>query len=354
MKRVNNKGFAISVLIYSLATIALLTLLLILGTLSGMRKNESSLAEAVKEELNVAGRMGNIFSDTTKILRYKVPITATYNFKLWGASGGSPGSNNTGGLGGYVEFNRTLDAGKVVYMVVGAMGECPTNHEENFGNSFTTGGFGHCSNSLGVTVCGCNGGGATIVLLGDDTNVPASIDEIRTTYSSSILGVAGGGGGAGILSSASAGHATATGEGVVNRTYTVAGGEVPEANVAGTSASCSGSTNIAGKLNVAGNIGAGSKLTGGTISSHYYKWPGTSFGAEADGYAGAGGGGGYYGGGASSGSYTGAGGGCNYVASGGVMNLGGAANQPKKDNPEELTAQYEEKFGNGQIIITRE
>lgn len=356
MKKVNNKGFAISALIYSLATIALLTLLLILGTLSGMRKNESSLVDNVKEELNLAGRKGNVFTDTTKILRYKVPVGTVYNFKLWGGSGGSPGSSNTGGLGGYVEFNREVSAGTILYILVGNMGACPSDHEANFGTDFTTGGAGHCSNSLGSYVCGCSGGGASVVFVGDEEHVPSTIEDLVALVNSNnlqILGVAGGGGGAGLIDGYAA-HATGT---IPVTVPTVSLSpyepEVQAGNVGGTSATVS----AAGKLNVAGNIGAGSLLMGGTIPSHYYKWAGSTFGSEQDGYAGAGGGGGYYGGGAASGSYVGAGGGSNFIAggtTGAKTNLGGGEAQPKKDNTGEYVNNFEDKFGNGKVIITRE
>ncbi len=363
MKRVNNKGFAISVLIYSLATIALLTLLLILGTLSGMRKNESSLVDNVKEELNVASRRINTYSYKEQIQSYRVRQNGTYRFQIWGGPGGSPNNSNRGGLGGYVEFTKTLNADQVVYIVVGDEGKCPQNNTViNFGPEFTTGGKGHCSESQGrnsqvVNVCGCNGGGASIVVIGNVENPPVEISDLDNPSLYTIIGVAGGGGGAGYVDGLGGSAYAANGTTIMPSTQAnVVVSVSPEIND-GIKRGTTATSTEPGYILISGvslENGKGERFFGGTNNSPFYKWAGSYFGSNQLGYAGAGGGGGYFGGGAATSSYSGGGGGSNFIQSGSVKNLSGWDNQPKKDDPNQDTAQYEEKIGNGKVIITRE
>ena len=362
MKKINNKGFAISALIYSLCAIALLTLLLILGTLSGIRKNESSLVEKVKDELNQGSRKTNVYTYKEGVQSYRIRKTGTYRFQLWGGSGGSPNNSNRGGLGGYIEFTKTLNANQVVYIVVGDEGECPPNVTvETFGHDFTTGGKGHCSVSIGkdsqtVNPCGCNGGGASIVVVGDQEHVPTTLEDITNDSLYTVIGIAGGGGGAGYVNGLGGSAYAADGSTITPSTQTAVVDSIsPEIND-GIKRGTTATSSAPGYISIAGDSskGKGSRFFGGTNSRDYYKWVGSTFGSNQLGYAGAGGGGGLYGGGAATSSYSGGGGGSNFIQSGSVKNLSGWDIQPKKDNPDEETSQYEEKKGNGKVIITKE
>lgn len=59
MKRINNRGFAVSVLLYASATIVALVLILILSVLSTNNKNTLDLADMVKEQ--VSGVTGDTY-----------------------------------------------------------------------------------------------------------------------------------------------------------------------------------------------------------------------------------------------------------------------------------------------------
>lgn len=348
MKKINNKGFAISILIYSLGTIALLTLLVILGTLSGMRKNESTLVDSVKDDLNDKSRRVRTFDPVSSIYTYKVPKGGTYKIQLWGATGGSP-DRNRGGLGGYVSYTTTLTEGHIYYIVVGQEGGCPKSTTD-ITNQFTSGGLGHCAETLNNITCGCTGGGATIIAKPkNNTYVPTTIADLADESKYEIKAVAGGGGGAGKYGGAGG---PATGTSKSDGTSSAAlgtGTEMAAGNIRGTSATPGGSC-------ANGTIGtfATGHLLGGENKSPYYKaFSPSSFGTSINGYSGAGGGGGYCGGGAASGSYVGAGGGSNYINTGSNReNKGGNEVQPKQDLSGENTNTYIEKVGSGYAVIS--
>ncbi len=351
MKKINNKGFAISVLIYSLGTIALLTLLIILGTLSGMRKNESTLVDSVKQELNEMSRRVNVYGYKENIQVYRVPTAGNYTFKLWGASGGSPITRKAAGLGGYVSLTYYLEVGKYVYIIVGDEGNCSKDGQSNnFASEFSTGGRGNCIDTLNTYVCGCNGGGASIVAVGNSATPPSDINAMT------LIAVAGGGGGAG-QKGGNGGNATGLSPAVDGTREESFGVEQAAGNYYGTSAV--GSTpgrSIGPTPTDIVETAASTGHYGGSFIAPYNKFAGVSWATSDNGYPGAGGGGGYRGGGAASGSYSGAGGGSNYtyVTNTDVVNLSGGENLPKKDLTEGFNTSYEDKKGPGQVIVIRE
>lgn len=52
MKRINNKGFAVTTVLYSIIALIAMTLTLILSIMSGIKKNQDDLVESIKDELN--------------------------------------------------------------------------------------------------------------------------------------------------------------------------------------------------------------------------------------------------------------------------------------------------------------
>ncbi|MEG2283487.1 MAG: hypothetical protein RSB99_02540, partial [Bacilli bacterium] len=84
MKKLNNKGFAITVMLYSVLGIIVMTLMLILTTMSGMRKNNTTLINHIKEGLNSSfkpGIPGERKDNTPEMLEGMIPVT--YNGSNW-------------------------------------------------------------------------------------------------------------------------------------------------------------------------------------------------------------------------------------------------------------------------------
>ncbi len=52
MKKLNQKGFAVSIILYTAATIVVLVLLLILSLLSANNRNTNSIVDSVKEHVS--------------------------------------------------------------------------------------------------------------------------------------------------------------------------------------------------------------------------------------------------------------------------------------------------------------
>ena len=55
MKKMNNKGFAITTLLYGLMSVAFLIMTLLMGIMSQNRQNTSTLVDKIEEELNRYG-----------------------------------------------------------------------------------------------------------------------------------------------------------------------------------------------------------------------------------------------------------------------------------------------------------
>ena len=121
MKKLSNKGFAISTVIYGLSIMGVLIISILMGILSTTRKNTKELANSIEEELNR-------FSKTNYTFRYKndepaqeyvVPEgqSGYYKIELFGASGG-----NGGGLGAYTSGVIKLMEKEKLYFYVGKKG----------------------------------------------------------------------------------------------------------------------------------------------------------------------------------------------------------------------------------------
>ncbi|MEG1495622.1 MAG: hypothetical protein RR406_04945, partial [Bacilli bacterium] len=82
MKKLNNKGFAITVMLYSVLGIIVMTLMLILTTMSGMRKNNTTLINHIKVGLNKLEEkeipVAN-YSYTGNYQTYVAPVAGYYN-----------------------------------------------------------------------------------------------------------------------------------------------------------------------------------------------------------------------------------------------------------------------------------
>lgn len=121
MKKLNNKGFAISTLIYGLAIMSIMIVAILMATMAQTRSNNSNLAKSIEEDLNRYSRTETSFKPIgptgIQEQQYIVPESGWYKIELWGAQGGS-----TGGKGAYTSGVIELEEGEVLYFYVGKSG----------------------------------------------------------------------------------------------------------------------------------------------------------------------------------------------------------------------------------------
>ena len=220
--KLNNKGFAITGILYTLFILFLLLLIAILATLRTRRTmlerstmtietsyqgNDSDSDNQVKRINNGASPTApvtgkyifnishNFFKGEVQTFDYKGEVqtfTASnpgyYKVELWGAQGGG----DDGGKGGYTSGYIKLDENETLYVYVGGEGE----DEEKISNKGGWNGGGHSGNYTGNYSFG--GGGATDIRLVKATSEenPSDLTIWNTEESlRSRIMVAGGGGG---------------------------------------------------------------------------------------------------------------------------------------------------------------
>lgn len=309
--KLNNKGFAISIIIYSVGSLAVLTLILILAIDSGIRKNNTTIVDAIKDELNANSKTRWEFSYSGVTESFTAPVTGTYRIELWGAGGFSFGA--TAGKGSYAAATLTLSQGDTLYVTVGGKG----NGEDGGFNGGGDGNYTPLDGPTGNAWQGGGGGGATHV-----ARESGLLSELQFKKSSVLL-VAAGGGGTGIGGTGGAGGSTESYNG----------------------------TDSTGAFTDSCGRGAGT-VYGGCIASNSRDCGGFGYGGSAyDGTGGSGGGAGYYGGGPSGDTNSGAGGGLSFAASGlsDVSLLSGNALMGGFDG---ITDMFGNE-GNGYAVITK-
>ena len=345
--RLNNKGFAITGILY---TVFIMFLLVLTSTLAGLQSrktmlersimslensfngndnNEQELIRKINENKTapVTGRYTfvlntTLFSNNSTTFdrvgehEFIAPTTGTYKLEVWGAQGGDANATYLGGKGGYSSGNITLAAGDKLYINVGGRGYG--------GQRVTTGGtiLGGYNGGQNITYGTTDGlhyvgagGGATHIATKSGTLASLSSSQ------SDVKIVAGGGGGAYYHTSGYYGQG-----GVGGGTTGGTGGNGGNSTRTG----CGGGTQSAGgTCNVNGTFGQGA------VSANS-------------------GGGGWYGGGAASGGnanygLVGAGGGSGYID--GVTNgitISGDAIMPSYDGKKTMIGNE----GNGYAKIT--
>lgn len=174
MKKLNNKGFAISTVLYSLLIMVLLIVVLLMGIMASNRHNSKDLVSTIEEELNRYSLTATTFSatDTTSAVsqEFIVPYgkAGWYKIELWGASGGDVGGNK-GGAGAYTSGVIYLEENEALYFYVG------TKPSSTAGGA--NGGGKGSNNAAG-------GGGATDVRLVSGTWNDASSLQTRIMVAS--------------------------------------------------------------------------------------------------------------------------------------------------------------------------
>lgn len=188
MRKLNNKGFAVTTLLYGTLILIFLSVFSIMAYMSANRSNTKKLTDEIKSELTSFGRKRARFSlvdnrtdadkkDTshTSGTPYYVAASGNYFIQLFGAQGGDKGGYK-GGKGAYTSGVISLNAGTTLYFHIGGQGDGTNCYTGIGGGGFTA----NCGNSA-------PGGGATYVRHGTDAD---TIEE------DNVIMVAAGGGGA--------------------------------------------------------------------------------------------------------------------------------------------------------------
>lgn len=120
MKKLNNKGFAISTIIYGLAIMIIMIVAILMATMAQNRSNTKNLAKQIEDELNRYTKTETTFKpsvDDGKPIyqEYVVPENGWYRIELWGCQGAG-----SGGRGAYTGGVIELEKGEVLYFYVGA------------------------------------------------------------------------------------------------------------------------------------------------------------------------------------------------------------------------------------------
>lgn len=208
MKRLNNRGFAVTTLLYGILILVFLSVFSIMAYMSTNRSDTKKLIESIKDDLSGFDRKRVVFSfdsiDTSSIglqdvyytggIPYQVSEDGYYKIELCGAQGGST-SSGVGGKGACTSGLIYLEKGDELKFYLGGK---PSNDVTKVNSNLYCkkaglGGGGYaCGNSSTLSYAAdgsallplASGGGATYVTLGGG-NV--------------IMVAAGGGGAAGSM-----------------------------------------------------------------------------------------------------------------------------------------------------------
>lgn len=186
----NNKGFAVTGILYTLLVLFLVLMISLLTVFSNRKNILNKLKDSIAtDETSLKCRVGQIwnFEYTGSEQTFTVPCSGTYKIELWGASGGSYSDTYHGGYGGYTIGSYDLKTVDTIYINVGGTPNNSTTINESTQGGYNGGGDGKarsdCVNNAG--------GGATSVAL--STGTLKSLGENNKQID--VIIVAGGGGG---------------------------------------------------------------------------------------------------------------------------------------------------------------
>ena len=126
MKKLNNKGFAVSSLLYGLMLVAFLIVSILMSIMSTNRKNTSTLVKKIEEELNRYSQTATELSSTEGTQEFIVPYgkAGWYKIELWGAAAKDVDSVNEteSRRGAYTTGIIYLDENTHLYFQIGSQG----------------------------------------------------------------------------------------------------------------------------------------------------------------------------------------------------------------------------------------
>lgn len=163
MKKMNNRGFVISTVLYTLVIMIFLIVILLMSLMAASRRNSKNLIDTIEDELDRYSETKTdlVYDNNQDEQVYIVPYgqAGWYYIQLWGASGGDFGSYH-GGYGGYTSGLVYLAENTYVTFYVGRAGGSMSGEAYVKAN---TGGAGTAGKGAG-------GGGATTMQI-NGTNI---------------------------------------------------------------------------------------------------------------------------------------------------------------------------------------
>ncbi len=126
MKKMNNKGFAISTLLYGLLLVAFMIVSLLMSLMSTNRKNTSTLVRKIEEELNRYSETATELTSTDTPQEFIVPYgkAGWYKIELWGA--GNSLNTTDYGQGTYTSGIIYLEENQHLYFYIGKQRAVPS------------------------------------------------------------------------------------------------------------------------------------------------------------------------------------------------------------------------------------
>ncbi len=198
--KLNNKGFAISTVLYSLLIMVFLIVTLMMGIMASNRKSNRNLVETIEDELNRYNESATNLaykdgvSGAAEAQIYTVPSgqSGWYKIELWGASGGNAtsetGEVRAGGKGAYTSGLIYLTENQKLYFYIGGT------------TTSSSGGANGGGNGAGK---GMGGGGST------DVRIKSGAWDNDESLRTRLMVAAGGGGAEGFKQGAAGGDAGA-------------------------------------------------------------------------------------------------------------------------------------------------
>ena len=116
--KMNNKGFAISTLIYGLSIMGMMLVAILMGIVAVNRSNNRILSSEVDEDLTRFSKTDSTFKTAGTEQEFVVPTgeAGWYKIELWGAAG----NGGTGGRGAYTSGIIELEEGQRIYFNIGS------------------------------------------------------------------------------------------------------------------------------------------------------------------------------------------------------------------------------------------
>ncbi len=124
MKGINNKGFAISSLLYGLLLVAFLVIAVLMSIMASNRKNTKDLVEKIDDELSRYSNTVTEFSYTGDVQEFIVPygMAGWYKIELWGAAAAGTIGDSSTNRGSYTSGTIYLDENEHLYFYIGGVG----------------------------------------------------------------------------------------------------------------------------------------------------------------------------------------------------------------------------------------
>lgn len=165
MKRINNKGFAISTMLYGLLIMAILIILLLISIMSTNRRNNVNLVSQIEDELSRYSKSdvelsyksaSNVNDPAYNGQEYIVPYQKAgwYRIELFGASGGG----DLGGRGAYTSGLIYLEENQHLYFYIGGTTSSGSGGYNGGGSSGSSKYGGGGSTDVRITSGGWNDG----------------------------------------------------------------------------------------------------------------------------------------------------------------------------------------------------